>query len=179
MRMIKGIFKFLLPDINQFIWGICIAIGFICFTGCKQSAPRSNGSKTQTVKSELIKRPVIVEIIVPEDSVFQSHALYDLAKGFALEINDINQWENHIAVYANISNTEELVKSIQNEYPQDTVKYFDKPFYTFNRKMCADTISSKNWENIFLSANLVNNLRLQQEYLNYHSTQFEKWPGLC
>ena len=172
MRLSKKIFKTVL---------ICIAIGFGCFSGCKQPTAKSNSASS--AKSEQVTRPVIVEIIAPKDSVFHSHALNNLAKGFALDTVDITQWKNRIAVYADIANPGELVKRIKTEYPQDTVKYFDNPFYNFNRKMCADTISSTKWENIVLSANLVNDPKLQQEYLNYHATQFQKWPevskGFC
>jgi hypothetical protein len=39
------------------------------------------------------------------------------------------------------------------------------------------------WDNIILTANLVADPKLQQEYLNYHATQFQKWPevsnGFC
>jgi L-rhamnose mutarotase len=36
----------------------------------------------------------------------------------------------------------------------------------------------KEWDNIILSANLVKDEKLQSEYLDYHKTQFEKWPEL-
>ncbi|MEI8085836.1 MAG: L-rhamnose mutarotase [Paludibacter sp.] len=39
------------------------------------------------------------------------------------------------------------------------------------------------WEHILLTTNLVDDAKLQQEYLDYHKTQFEKWPevsaGFC
>jgi L-rhamnose mutarotase len=152
------------------------------FSSCDHS-PKKRDSMLQKAAASKVKRQVIVEIILPKDSVFNSHALYDLAKGFALDNHNINQWKDRIMVYADISNADDLIKSIRSAYAQDTIKVFDTPFYTFNRRMCADTISSKQWDNIFLSANLVDDPKLQQEYLNYHATQFKNWPevsaGFC
>jgi L-rhamnose mutarotase len=161
-----------------------LLIAIICFLSFWRS-PKDQVSKTPQVKSVTVKKPLVIEIIHPKDSVFNSEPLFDLAKSFALDINDITQWKNHIAVYADIQNPEDLLKSIRSAYPnpEDTIRAFDTPFYTFNRKRCADTISSKKWQNILLSANLVNDPKLQQEYLNYHATQFQKWPevsnGFC
>lgn len=161
-----------------------LIITLLYLIGCGSPVKESKTTDTIPVtKSQLNKRPVVVELIIPKDSVFDPHALYDLAKGFVIDVNDINKWENRIVVYADIANPDDLFERIKSEYPQDTVKYFDKPFYNFNRKMCADTISSKKWDNILLSANLVNDSKLQQEYLNYHATQFQQWPevskGFC
>jgi L-rhamnose mutarotase len=161
-----------------------LLIAVICFLSFWRS-PKDQVSKMPQVKSVKLKKPLVIEIIVPNDSVFNSEPLFDLAKGFALDINDITQWKNHIAIYADISNPEDLLKRIKSAYPnpEDTIRIFDAPFYTFNRKRCADTISSKKWQNILLSASLVNDPKLQQEYLNYHATQFQKWPevsnGFC
>lgn len=165
-----------------FSLAVVLPIALICFLSFWR-LPKDKTDKVLQVRYSTVKRPVIVEIIVPKDSVFNSEPLFDLAKGFALDLNDITQWKNHVSIYADMANPEELFKRIKTEYPQDTVKYFDAPFYTFNRKTCADTISSKKWDNILLSANLVSDPKLQQEYLNYHKTQFKKWPevskGFC
>jgi hypothetical protein len=37
---------------------------------------------------------------------------------------------------------------------------------------------AKEWDHVILSANLVDDKKLQQEYLDYHATQFDKWPEL-
>ena len=165
------------------VWATCLIVGAICFNGCKQPAAKSNNNQTPPIKETQVKRTVIVEIIAAENSVLPLRPLYDLAKSFALDTNDVSRWKNRAIVYANISDPEELVKKIQAKYSQYSIKFFDKPFYTFNRSMCADTIGSKKWDNICLSANLVDDAQLQQEYMNYHATQFKKWPevskGFC
>jgi hypothetical protein len=46
---------------------------------------------------------------------------------------------------------------------------------TIRNKHCSDAVV-KEWEHIILTANLVADEKLQKEYLDYHATQFEKWP---
>lgn len=166
---------------NSWLFGLLLPLCMFaaCGGNTAKTAPADSVSKPKAP----VRKKVIVEIIVAKDSVFNSHALYDLTKGFGLDHQNLVQWKNRVAVYADISNPEELVANIKKEYPTDTVQYFDAPFYNFNRKMCKDTTTSKEWTNIFLSANLVADTKLQQEYLDYHKTQFEKWPevsnGFC
>jgi L-rhamnose mutarotase len=56
-------------------------------------------------------------------------------------------------------------------------------FYEFNRSRCTDKNVAKEWDHVLLTVNLVADEKMQQEYLNYHTTQFEKWPeiskGFC
>jgi L-rhamnose mutarotase len=168
--------------INVFLLTFGTVIGLASFQGCKQAPPKVTIDASAAPKQTKEKRPVIVEIIFPKDSVFDSHALYDLSKGF---VEDIVQWQNRVVVYVNTASAEELIEGIKKEYhqPYDTIKVFDSPVYNFNRSRCADTVNSKEWDNIILTANLVNDSRMQQEYLDYHKTQFEKWPevskGFC
>ena len=53
-------------------------------------------------------------------------------------------------------------------------------FYEYSKKKhCADKTTAKEWTHILLTANLVADKKLQQEYLDYHNTQFEKWPDIA
>jgi hypothetical protein len=56
-------------------------------------------------------------------------------------------------------------------------------FYVFDRGVCNVKTTAEDWDNIILTANLVNNEALEKEYLDYHFTQYEKWPevykGFC
>jgi len=125
-------------------------------------------------------KPVIVEIIAPKNADFKFGAFADM-KDYG--ITDIKQWENRVVVYANTTNPRQLIGRIKEDYPGDSVVFFENPFYNFNRKICSDKGVAKQWDNIILTANLVKDPKLQQEYLNYHATQFQKWPqvsqGFC
>jgi len=127
----------------------------------------------------LTGKPVIVEIIA-KSSAFKFGAFADM-KGYGIE--NIQQWNNRVIVYAHTARPQQLKERIAKEYPADQVILFENPFYNFNRKYCSDKTVAKQWDNIILSANLVKDPKLQQEYLNYHATQFQKWPevsqGFC
>ena len=126
-----------------------------------------------------ISEPVIVEIIA-NNSIFKFGAFTDM-KDYG--IVDIKQWNNRIIVYANTNHPQQLKDRIAKKYPSDQIVLFEKPFYNFNRKYCSDKAVAPKWDNIILSANLVKDPKLQQEYLNHHATQFQKWPevsqGFC
>ena len=126
-----------------------------------------------------IGKPVIVEIIAKSPAL-KFGAFADM-KGYGIE--NIQQWNNRVIVYANTTHPQQLKDRIAKEYPADQIILFENPFYNFNRKHCSDKTIAKSWDNIILSANLVKELKLQQEYLNYHATQFQKWPevsqGFC
>jgi L-rhamnose mutarotase len=55
--------------------------------------------------------------------------------------------------------------------------------YAFNKEKCDDKTISNEWDNTLLTANLVKDSKLQKEYLDYHATQYQKWPevakGFC
>jgi hypothetical protein len=67
--------------------------------------------------------------------------------------------------------------------PGSSVQLYAAPFYKFDRQRCTDKAVAKQWDNVLLTANLVPDERKQREYLQYHATQFEKWPevatGFC
>jgi len=131
-------------------------------------------TKAQSVK------PVIVEIIAPKCSNFKFGPFSDM-KDYG--ITDIKQWQNRVVVFAKTGTPSQLTSRIKADYPGYQVELFADPFYNFNRRNCSDKTVAQQWDNIILSANLVKDLKLQQEYLNYHATQFQKWPevsqGFC
>ncbi|WPU97441.1 L-rhamnose mutarotase [Mucilaginibacter sp. cycad4] len=156
---------------------------FAVISGCDFPVKNKTGQTDPVAitKPHLLIRPVVIEIIA-QDKI-KPDALYDIDKSVAGDADNIKQWKNHAIIYLHIPNPEDALKEIKKAYPNDTIKYYEKPFYSFNREMCADTISAKQWENIVMTANLVNDPKLQQEYLSYHATQFKNWPevakGFC
>lgn len=125
-------------------------------------------------------RPVIVEIIAPKGADFKFGRFADM-KGCGIE--EIKQRKNRVVVYAMTANPGDLKARISKDFRGDSVVLFDIPFYNFNRKFCNDKTEAKKWDNIIMTADLVKDPKLQQQYLAYHATQFQKWPevsqGFC
>ncbi|MGZ3755782.1 MAG: L-rhamnose mutarotase [Mucilaginibacter sp.] len=125
-------------------------------------------------------KPVIIELIAPKGKTIKFGSFSDI-KGLGIE--DVKAWKNRVVVFANTSQEKDLVERLTHYWGDNKIIVFDNPFYNFNRKYCDNKATAKHWDNIILSANLVADLKLQQEYLNYHATQFQKWPevskGFC
>jgi len=94
------------------------------------------------------------------------------------------QWQNHMVLYAKLNHAEGLKKELNALYPTAQIKVYNLPIYNFIKAdHCTNTTMTAEREHILLTANLVDDTKLQQEYLDYHKTQFEKWPevsaGFC
>lgn len=96
----------------------------------------------------------------------------------------IYQWQNHYVIFSKVQDLGVMQGRIQNNFPEATVKAYHDMFYQYSKaKNCTNKTVAKEWDHILLTANLVADPKLQQEYLDYHATQFEKWPevshGFC
>ena len=128
-----------------------------------------------------VKLPVAIEVVYPGGINEQGKLLSFCKQQSTIGGNDIYQWNNHFVIYG--KGYERFYPKIKKAFKNCLVKLYDKPFYDFERSRCIDKSVATQWQNIILTANLVNDPKLQQEYLNYHKTQFEQWPevaqGFC
>lgn len=126
------------------------------------------------------KRPMVVEVVYSGAKRREELKKFFYAQSM-LPIEDVYEWKNHFVVYNN--NGDLWYSAIKSKFKDCITKLYDEPFYDFERSRCSDKNVAKEWTNIILTANLVKDPKLQQEYLNYHKTQFEKWPevsqGFC
>lgn len=97
---------------------------------------------------------------------------------------EIYQWKKHWVLYAKLNHIEHLKDELALVYPKAEIKTYNEPVYNFNKfERCEDTTLAQDWDHVLLTANLVKDSKAQQEYLDHHKTQFEKWPevaqGFC
>lgn len=127
------------------------------------------------------KLPVAIEVVYPGGAAEQDKLISFCKKQQVINVNDIYQWQNHLVIYG--KGYGRFFVKIKTAFKDCSVKLYDKPFYDFERSRCSDKTVATQWQNIILTANLVKDPKLQQEYMNYHATQFEKWPevaqGFC
>jgi L-rhamnose mutarotase len=68
-------------------------------------------------------------------------------------------------------------------FPNRTIKVYDKTMYQFSKYEHCKQTPAAEWKHTLLTCNLVDDANLQQQYMDYHATQFEKWPeviqGFC
>ncbi|WP_235972666.1 right-handed parallel beta-helix repeat-containing protein [Pedobacter ghigonis] len=129
-----------------------------------------------------IDKPVVFELIFKAGAVPNDKTLTAFARENNLLRSSIYSWENRLVVYTSTLKTESLQQTLKRLNATE-IKLYENMFYDFDRKQQCGTAPVKEWDNIILSANLVNDEKLQKEYLDYHKTQFEKWPeiskGFC
>ena len=122
----------------------------------------------------------MIELVVKEDKILDVSKLKQLLNKNNIDSNAIYQWQNHYVIFAKIADVGVMQGRLQNNFPEAEVKAYHDVFYEYSKKKhCADKTVTKEWEHILLTANLVADKKKQQEYLDYHATQFEKWPDIA
>ncbi len=125
------------------------------------------------------QQPVILEIISQDTTVASQQTL----QRFLQAGDELFRWKTHFIIYSQTGKINALQDSIQSRFPAAELKVYDDLYYNFNRSYCSDTVTAKEWEHTILTANLVQDTALQNEYYRYHETQFEAWPqvaeGFC
>ncbi len=129
------------------------------------------------------EQPVIIELVSANNHPMDVQKLKEVLKENGVNPSSIYQWQNHSVIFDKVKDVSVLRNKIQKEFPDVQTKGYNGAFYEFNRQHCSDTVAAKQWEHILLTANLVADPKLQKEYMDYHATQFEKWPevskGFC
>jgi hypothetical protein len=83
-------------------------------------------------------------------------------------------------IFNKITDISVLEGKLRSNFPGIEVKWYNNLFYEYSKlKHCSDKTIAKQWDHIILTVNLVADKKLQQEYLDYHATQFQKWPDIA
>jgi len=137
-----------------------------------------------TVERTLLKFSSGIIEIVLRDSSSHYKEMLKIFDNHGISIGGLLKWQNHFAGMSEMSDdTIKLKREVGEKLPGSTVKIYSQLIYEFDRKRCKDSAKAERTDFVWLSANLVDDPKLQQEYLNYHSKQYELWPeisqGFC
>jgi hypothetical protein len=122
----------------------------------------------------------VIELVVKDGKKLDISKLKQLLSKNNIDSNAIYQWQNHYVIFAKIADLGAMQGRLKNNFPEADVKTYHDMFYEYSKKKhCTDKTVAKEWDHILLTANLVPDKKLQQEYLNYHATQFERWPDIA
>jgi len=127
--------------------------------------------------SKQIQSPSILEII-DVDYRFSTKSLKSFSNENNIDTSSIYEWQNHWLIYGDLKDMGKIKTKLETQYPRLIIKLYDKPFYNFNRQKYSNKKPAKEWDNIIMTANLVDDTTRQREYMEYHRTQFEKWPEI-
>jgi hypothetical protein len=129
------------------------------------------------------ENPVIVELVANADKPIDKQRLREVLIRAKVNPNALYQWENHYVIFDKVQDVFVLSERLKSAFPNTKVKTYYDLFYEFNRKRCDPGQATGEWEHTILTANLVADPVLQNDYLAYHASQFENWPevarGFC
>jgi hypothetical protein len=128
------------------------------------------------------EQPIAIELIANE--TIDTSKLYQVLQKSKVAKDKLYNWQNHYVLFDYVQDAFVLQERLKNSFPASVVKtYYDIVYNYQKKKHCADKTVAKEWDHILLTANLVADEKLQREYIDYHKTQFKKWPevsqGFC
>jgi len=134
-----------------------------------------------TCKLQEIPHFAAIEFVT---TAFDINKAQSIAKANGVIHPQFFQWKNHVLLYAPMNRITVLETEFEKAFPAVNIVAYDQALYNFSRREhCKNSNSATEWEHIIFTANLVDNAKMQQEYVDYHKTQFEKWPevssGFC
>ncbi|WP_300597190.1 L-rhamnose mutarotase [Niabella sp.] len=138
-----------------------------------------------TVHQEINRqRKELIELISNEGHPIDIKKLKTLLHEKGVQQETIGQWHKHTVLYGLVTDVNVLRGQLQKAFPGIIIKVYHDMVYEFDRaSRCTAADVAKEWTDIIMTTNLVNDPKKQQAYLDYHATQFEKWPevanGFC
>lgn len=142
---------------------------------CNPADKNASGEENQSQEASR----VVIELMVEDE------ALMDSLINRVGEVNlERYRWKNHLVLFGEAGDTAGITDRVRYSGLNSDIKFYTAPFYVFDRvKHCNDSASGKPWKNYLLTANLVADSTLQNEYMHYHRVQFDEWPevakGFC
>jgi hypothetical protein len=122
----------------------------------------------------------IIELVVKDGQQLDMSKLKQVLAKNNIDSTAIYQWQNHYVIFDKVQDLGVLQGRLRNNFPEADVKVYHDLFYEYSKKKhCTDKVIAAEWTHILLTSNLVANTKLQQEYLDYHAIQFEKWPDIA
>lgn len=125
----------------------------------------------------------IIEITGNDSTTLSADKLLKFCEERRIPASAVFQWKNHLVLFDKSEKPSEIKEHVSLIYPEASLKLYDKPFYTFDRSMCDKKETAKNWDHVVMTANLVEDAAMQQEYMTYHANQARDWPevaeGFC
>ena len=137
--------------------------------------------KQTPVKNE---QRILLELVAQNSQPIDVQQLKKILVDHTADPGSLYHWQNHVVIFDSVQDVSLLKTKLQKAFPQLLVKMYVDLVYKFDRKVhCNNPVIAREWDQIILTANLVKDAKMQQEYLDYHATQFKEWPevanGFC
>ncbi len=124
-----------------------------------------------------VERRCVVEMIAVD---LDSEAVQAIAASSGAKDTRVYRWEDHLVIYSHFEDVGKFTQRLSAKFPKMEVRVYDAPYYAFKITEHREGYTlAKEWDHVVLTANLVDDEQKQQEYMEYHRTQFEKWPEIA
>lgn len=162
---------------------LLIAVGVFSCKGPTQEPPvEERVGVTSNETPDLSDTRDLLEVVFPLGATINQDTIIRILQSEDDSVL-LYQWKNRLVAYGYLKDTVQVRTQILEHAPSAVVVIYDKPFYHFSRRQCANSEIAKEWHNIILTANLVSDTILQREYMEYHTRQQKDWPevgqGFC
>lgn len=152
-----------------------VVVFVLALLSCRNSG---QGNAKQSKDQVNISRAAI-EFIVKDETIED-----DLKNYLDKTQIDCFRWKNHFVLFGESVDEIKVPEEILLVNNAIEIKRYNVPLYMYDKAThCADNKVTKPWKNYLLTANLLEDKVLQQEYVEYHDSQFEVWPevaeGFC
>jgi L-rhamnose mutarotase len=128
------------------------------------------------------QNPSVLEMI-DTDYRFSTKSLIEFCTKNKIDQSSVYEYQNHWIIFSQYGGLDKIKNKLEMEFPKLIVKLYDQPFYNFNRQKRCNQKQADEWDHTIMTANLVEDTVMQNQYMEYHRTQFEKWPevsnGFC
>ncbi|NLO70826.1 MAG: L-rhamnose mutarotase [Porphyromonadaceae bacterium] len=129
------------------------------------------------------KQHTAVIEIIDLQSFISNDSFLEFAKSNHIDSASLFNRQNRWVIYTNRKRVDNLLMNIHSAFPNQKINVFPEPFYNFNGAEYCKKKPAEEWSHVIMTANLVENPIMQQEYLDYHKFQFSKWrevpEGFC
>lgn len=147
------------------------AVSLVLFLAVLFTSTACSTSQQESTK----EYPVVLEII-QDISV---DVLRGICQKHGIDTLSVYAWEDHILIYDFPGD----LKTFQSGFPEAEFIVYEDPYYIFDRSNCDTRQTNGPWSHKILTANLVSDPTMQEEYMDYHRNQFEQFPevsaGFC
>lgn len=138
-----------------------------------------NSYRPAVQQRAIADKPVMIEVVTKEARKKYADQIHEIMNRHVVGYDGLQQWKNRYVVFAVIPNPKEITALIQQSIPDAQVRLYDSCFYVFDRSRCDSAQVATEWDYTILTANLVADTTLQNEYLQYHATQYQQWPEIA
>lgn len=142
------------------------------------------GCGTASTSGTTVQYPVVLEIAAHGSDIDQTQ-LWTIFERYGVDSSRLYSWGDRWLVFDFASR--ELAAPFEEDlgevFPEAETSVYDAPYYVFDRSNCNSGQIEGPWAHKILTANLVEDPTMQQEYMDYHANQFEQFPevsaGFC